>query len=283
MAEEQSVVSDATRRLLELKKKILMGSKDAKTPSKDTPLETPKETPEESPKDTTTSQYMRSTTPRPLTKTASPLAQTVVETTRGDKKPALTLKSLMGTRLRKSQEFKEVLPVAAPRQLPVREQPVAPVSRLKQAPAHRTKEPEAVPKLIRLTKPEGSESPQKQPPVSMRPVGETLLIPAPMPKPTVEEPHVAPKGILDESHVVHKRTLEEPRVVKRLVEPSLTKKTKVSEVIAQFEVNPPKSLRSSFLNEKQRWLHEHFPNIQRTEIMEESVSDFIIRYRNLLS
>lgn len=129
---------------MELKKKILKGTAagSASTVSETVPVAPSTNQP----------QYLRSAPvpqPRPLTKTASPLASQTKPS-----KPPLTLKALMGTRAAK-KSISEVSKKDSPKDSsPTKvDEPTPPVkrpSRLKEAPAHRTKEPE--PKLIRLTK-----------------------------------------------------------------------------------------------------------------------------------
>ena len=244
----ESLPSDAARRLLELKKKIMGGSKSHAS----SPAATPP--PVESPP-----------VPRPLTKTASPLAS----------KPPLTLKSLMGNRLKKSLDGQTLVPQqtsvqsnstpqhhapANQQTLPESAQPPvrAFVSRLKEAPAHRVTQPAeeaVVPKLIRLTR--ANETVAEPPVVPVAPVKDVAPRAAP-----VEDVAPRPKLV---------------RLTKTNAELAIAKKLDPS-VIAKFESSGPER----FINEKKEWLNEqNFPH-KHFQSSEEPVDTFIQRHLDFL-
>lgn len=187
-----SVTSDAARRLLELKKKILSGGLARSPASALSPLPAP--------------------APRPLTKTASPLAASVPLISHAEKpkekKAPLTLKSLMSNRLKKKDSEEGV------------SKPF--VSRLKEAPAHRAKVEQVETKVIRLTKEEAvvhtHESSQDH--ISEEPISSAdESMPTPIDPSSQASPLAASPPTLSSSPPAS-----------------------VAEVIAKFEVNPPPAL-----------------------------------------
>lgn len=192
----QAPVSDAAKRLLELKKKLLSTSKP----------NPPAATSNSMPMDVGVSP-LPTPAPRPLTRTSEASPDAAVSQPNDDragkpKKAPLTLRSLMGQKKKRSSEGLGSTPIEpAKKEEPQQPTPVVTGSRLKEAPAHRalmaeSKTSQIRTKVISLTKNGVAEKIahfEQNPPAALSAAGSSIVNPfAVLFNPTLAKPAELP-------------------------------------------------------------------------------------------